>query len=53
MSTGLPFQWRDLSLEKALPYLVAILSVVTLILLPISISNFNTIHSKGGCDGSK
>ncbi len=46
MVTKLPLTFRDLSVEKALPYLVAVLSVVTaFVLLPICISNFHLLHS--------
>ncbi len=33
------------SLERLLPYLVAVLSIVAVITLPLCITNFHTLHS--------
>jgi hypothetical protein len=42
-------------LERALPFLVALLSVFVAILLPIAISTYVTINTKGtwGCNADK
>lgn len=44
-SNGLMMYRLEEAFEKAMPYLVAVLCVVMIIVFPMSISNFHNLHS--------